>query len=42
MSAPSIKKVNLDQIQRPKTLIVIHYKGKRVSIPLFDSVDNLT
>lgn len=42
MSTSSIKKVNLEQIQRPKTLVVIRYKGKRVSIPLFESIDNIT
>lgn len=42
MSAESIKKVNLEQIQKPKTLIVLHYKGKRISIPLHYSVENIT
>ena len=42
MSTSSLKKVNLEQLQRPKTLIVIHYKGKRVSIPLFEAYQNIT
>ena len=42
MSTSSLKKVNLDQLQRPKTLIVIHYRGKRVSIPLFEPYENIT
>lgn len=42
MQTNSIKKVNLEHLQRPKTLIVIHYRSKRVSIPLFEPVDNIT
>ena len=42
MSTSSLKKVDLEHLQRPKTLIIIHYRGKRVSIPLFEAYDNIT
>ena len=42
MTTKTLKKLDLDSIQRPKTLIIIHYKGKRISIPLMEPPDNLT
>jgi hypothetical protein len=38
----SIKKLDLDSIQKPKTLIIAHYKNKRISIPLFEEVFHIT
>jgi hypothetical protein len=35
MSAGNFRKVNLEQMQKLKTLVVVHYRGKRLSIPLF-------
>jgi hypothetical protein len=32
----------LEQYQKPKTLIVVHYKGKRISVPLLGDCKNLT
>ena len=37
-----LKKINLEQYQKPKTLIVVHYKGKRISVPLLGDCRNLT
>lgn len=42
MEASSLKKINLDELQKPKTLILIHYKNKRISIPLFEGQPNIT
>lgn len=42
MEAASLKKINLEELQKPKTLILIHYKNKRISIPLFDIQPNIT
>ena len=42
MEATSLKKINLEELQKPKTLILIYYKNKRISIPLFEAQPNIT
>ena len=42
MLGNNLKKLDFEAMERPKTLIIIHYKGKRLSIPLLESPDNLT
>ena len=37
-----LKDLDLNQISKPKTLVIVHFCGKRISIPLFDQVFNLT
>lgn len=36
-----LRELDLEQIEKPKTLIMLHYCGKRISVPLFQEVLNL-
>lgn len=38
----SLKKVNLERLQKPRCLLVVHYRANRISIPLFARTGNLT
>lgn len=36
-----LRDLDLDQMEKPKTLVILHYCGKRISVPLFQEVANL-
>jgi hypothetical protein len=36
-----LRELDLEQIEKPKTLVILHYCGKRISVPLFQEVSNL-
>lgn len=36
-----LRELDLDQMEKPKTLVILHYCGKRISVPLFQEVANL-
>lgn len=36
-----LRELDLEQIEKPKTLVILHYCGKRISVPLFQEVGNL-
>ena len=38
----NIKELDLQALEKPKTLIILHYKGKRMSVPLFQETFNLS
>jgi len=31
----NLRELDLAQMEKPKTLIILHYNGKRISVPLF-------
>lgn len=36
-----LREVDLSQVERPKTLVILHYHAKRISVPLFTEVPAL-
>ena len=36
----SIKELHLENLEKPKTLVILYYKEKRLSIPVFGCCEN--
>ena len=36
-----LKDLDLNALEKPKTLIILHYKQRRISVPFFKEVYNL-